>query len=164
MQTFNSDSDHRVAMRQHRLASALALSVLAVFFAVSLLPAGSAQSADNAYYDQDNNWFVLEFSTGLTGTYTSTIVDGSAAIVQTTTNLEFSGQKKIGLAPDEGVEITDGKYYISMVKGSEAIEEVVEVELKPTPSSGDSSIVLYIGGAAVAVAAVGIAAFLFLRR
>lgn len=147
--------------------SIMALTAFAtIFIAATAVPADAAQSADKAYYDEDKNRFVLEFSTGLNGLYANTIVDENSKMVHTTSNIEFSGQKTIALAVDEGVEITDGKYFITMVKGSDVINQTVEVQLGSSDDDDDggSNVMLYVGGGAVALVAVGAVAFFFLRK
>ena len=153
-------------MRSAGYMALVALTVLALLAVPVSCAESGTREADKAYYDKENNWFVMEFSTGLSGEYTCSVVSESADTVHDSSHIQFTGQKKIALTVDEGKTVSPGKYYVDMVKAGDHIFNTVTVS-EDSEDQGDGGGTIDTGfyiAAGVAGAVVVLAAVLLIMR
>lgn len=153
-------------MRSAGYMALVALTVLALLAVPASCAESGTREADKAYYDKENNWFVMEFSTGLTGEYTCSVVSESSYIVHDSSHIQFTGQKKIALTVDEGKTVSPGKYYVDMVKAGDHIFNTVTVseDGKDQGDGGKIDTGFYIAAGAAGAVVVLAAVFLLIRR
>ena len=153
-----------MSVRRYVCALVLATAVMLLFSIVSGESEG--READNAYYDSDLDTFILEFSSGISGDYSCTVVSESGDTVHVTSYPHYTGQKTIGFKVDEGKEITPGKYHVDMVAAGDHIFQTVTVGFEPQKDdpSEEKDYTWFIIGGGAGVAVVALAVFFFMRR